>query len=473
MTGSPWPSPVALAGRRLVRFDPHVIDGVMCEILTAFHAVPRRGAEAGGILLGRPSGEDMLVVDFKPALSEHRFGPSYLLSETDMRGLEESLDSFRHSGHGGLEVLGFYRSQTRMEASAADGDAELMRRFFREPGRLFLLLTPHRGQAIAAELFMLDGEALRPAAAPATFPPEAAGIPLHGPEIPAPEAQPPASREEALPESPETFSPVDSGAAAQTPPPAEQRQLPAISSTLPGRGVPETSGERAQRRWPVAVAALTVCGLLLGYRSVATKRAAPPTRPRVSAPAIPNAARATPAALIAGQPSPPADAPARHVAVPDALTARAPSPVPAAGQSVPPGNAATPAKNVERDIRAAVAQWAAAVRSGNPQLVAECYASQVERYFDASNVPNDVVRRAAADSAARNGKVAVLRYSGLRVKPQSSTRAIATFRKHWQTAGPHIFAGEQQERLTFSRAGDSWKIVSDEETRIFWTQRGR
>ena len=47
---------------------------------------------------------------------------------------------------------------------------------------------------------------------------------------------------------------------------------------------------------------------------------------------------------------------------------------------------------------------------------------------------------------------------------------MATFRRHWQTAGPKIYAGEEQERLVFVKYEDGWKIASEELTKTYWTQ---
>jgi len=55
----------------------------------------------------------------------------------------------------------------------------------------------------------------------------------------------------------------------------------------------------------------------------------------------------------------------------------------------------------------------------------------------------------------------------------SENRAIASFRKHWQTSGPKVFAGEEQERVTFIKAESAWKIASQEETKVYWSQPPR
>ena len=199
--------------------------------------------------------------------------------------------------------------------------------------------------------------------------------------------------------------------------------------------------------WVAAVAALTIAAAVLGYRSVGS----------TNAPTAPVAVPSTPAV----PPTPVSDP------IP------APAPVPAtpiaADAALPP--AVSP--ETERGIRNAIAQWERAVRSGDPNLIAACYSSQLDRYFNQQNPSNDEVRRAAVQSVARYGKTAILRISDLTLTPVSEGRAVASFRKHWQTSGPRIFAREEQERLTFVKSEDVWKIASEEETKVYWTHRPR
>ncbi len=199
--------------------------------------------------------------------------------------------------------------------------------------------------------------------------------------------------------------------------------------------------------WVAAVAALTIAAAVLGYRSVGSTSA--PTAP-VAVPSTP----AVPPTPVSDPIPPPAPAPATPTA---------------ADLAIPP--AVSP--ETERGIRNAIAQWERAARSGDPNLIAACYASQLDRYFNRQNPSNDEVRRAAVQSVARYGKTAILRISDLTLTPVSEDRAVASFRKHWQTSGPRIFAREEQERLIFVKSEDAWKIASEEETKVYWTHRPR
>jgi len=417
-----------------VSFERRVTSGISIEVLNAFHAAPG-GNEAGGILLGDRSGEPIMVEDFEPVLCEHTAGPSYALSDEDLRGLEESVQWFGTSDAGGLQVLGFYRSHARPDSSIDERDNQLMSRFFAAPGSLFLLLKPGRGEIITAELFILAEGALRPAGHPMAFPSDTGILAGVSSARPGPVRNPPAPDAAAKPAAVPPEKVADAAILRPSLPPSRRRQV-------------ETQEMAAGNwTWIAALIALTLAAAVLGYRSVGAGTAETP--PDI----IPSATSAleTPAS----NPMP----------APDPVTA---APVAAATAPQP---AVSP--EAEQGIREALAQWERAVLSGDPDLVAACYASRLDRYFQQRNSSNDEVRRAAVQSVARYGKPAILRITDLTLTPVSADRATASFRKHWQTSGPRIFAGEEQERLIFVKTEAAWKIASEEETKVFWTQRPR
>ena len=72
-------------------------------------ALPRGGVEVGGLLVGAKSGGSPVTVEQAVPLStEHRFGPAFHLSPTDIEGLEQAIASAHHDQT--HTVLGFYRS---------------------------------------------------------------------------------------------------------------------------------------------------------------------------------------------------------------------------------------------------------------------------------------------------------------------------------------------------------------------------
>src|SRR5438132_14273250 len=81
-----WNSP---RNSMTIRLDVDTARRLALVVKGGFEALPTRGLEVGGLLLGRSTPEDRpttIIEDFEPIESEHRRGPSYTLSEKD-RGL--------------------------------------------------------------------------------------------------------------------------------------------------------------------------------------------------------------------------------------------------------------------------------------------------------------------------------------------------------------------------------------------------
>src|SRR6266568_1463880 len=90
-----------------------VIDRMLPDILRGLGALRRRGAEVGGILLGRSdpgSPERVGILDFEAVPSEYLTGPSYNLSENDLVAFEAALSLRQSDPESGLSPVGFYRS---------------------------------------------------------------------------------------------------------------------------------------------------------------------------------------------------------------------------------------------------------------------------------------------------------------------------------------------------------------------------
>jgi hypothetical protein len=122
-----------------------VVRQLSLEALEALKAVPRRGLEIGGILLGpvktEEQGTTLEVEAYQAVLSEHRSGPSYRLSEVDLAHLDQTIGNYQ-------EIAGFYRTHTRSEELESDAEdlAILQRCCTGRPG-IFLLIQPARGMA--------------------------------------------------------------------------------------------------------------------------------------------------------------------------------------------------------------------------------------------------------------------------------------------------------------------------------------
>ena len=361
---APESPPIAIRRRAM--------EGIHQEVSEAFAAAPHRGAETGGILLGRCEEDRIVVEDFEPVPSEHRFGPSYRLSDTDRQLLQETVEWFRGGAQPGLSVLGFYRSHTLPEVELCQEDEDLMRAHFGAAEDLVLLVKPSLMGTSEADFFIRRCGRLAPP--PAMDPPPA-------PDRPAMAWPPPRPRLEPEPERP------------------------------------------ARRRWPWYTAAtlLGLAGGALGYlwwhpdtgvERIAVTTAAPP------------AARP----IVEGTPAPPE---------PDTA-----------------------------GIHELLDRWAGALKRGDVEAAAQCYAPVVSTYFTRHNVTREGVRQSIRQARARYGRLDVYRISGLGITPVSDSRAVATFRKHWRTSGRGRSAGEEEERMTLVRTEGAWQISSEQaETR--------
>jgi hypothetical protein len=127
-----------------IHIQPDVIGRLRTECLAALKRVPRRGLEIGGILLGRTETVEYTttfwIQDFQPVESEHRWGPSYVLSDSDFAVLRTAL------AKNGAACLGVYRSQTRSgQIAIENSDIELFDKSFCAGDALFLMVAPLSG----------------------------------------------------------------------------------------------------------------------------------------------------------------------------------------------------------------------------------------------------------------------------------------------------------------------------------------
>jgi hypothetical protein len=137
-----------------IHIPSDVIRRLEAESWIGFKRVPRRGLEIGGILLGRTeTGDDITtfwIDGFQQVESEHRSGPSYVLSESDFSHLQEALAKNKSAS------LGIFRSQTRSEQLVLqEPDVKLFGRCFENGPAVFLMLGPVPG--IAAFFAQADG----------------------------------------------------------------------------------------------------------------------------------------------------------------------------------------------------------------------------------------------------------------------------------------------------------------------------
>lgn len=139
-----------------------VVDRMLLEVMKGFGAVPRRGAEVGGLLVGlREQVDDQTtvqVVDFEPVACEHAQGPSYLLSANDLNGWREAIERVNAGPH---RIIGYYRSHTRDGLHLATEDLALLDAHFASRDLISLIVKPYATRASVAGFFFWEGDTLR------------------------------------------------------------------------------------------------------------------------------------------------------------------------------------------------------------------------------------------------------------------------------------------------------------------------
>lgn len=139
-----------------VRVSLAVIDQLDAAVMKGFRSVPERGAEIGGVLFGHvaASEEEALVYveGYEPVECEYRRGASYVLSQADRRRLERTL----RKGSAARQVVGFYRSHTRLGLYLDQDDFSLIQSYFPGAHQVFLLMRPHAGKPTTAGLFFWE-----------------------------------------------------------------------------------------------------------------------------------------------------------------------------------------------------------------------------------------------------------------------------------------------------------------------------
>ena len=140
------------------------VDKLLVEIMKGFGSIPRRGAEVGGLLLGKSETRDgelhITVQDFHPVLCEHAGGPSYNLSARDVSEFESALRQLGTTADEEgqpFSVVGHYRSHTRDSLGMSDEDIDLMDEHLPGEGKIMMLVKPFATRVSTAGIFFREG----------------------------------------------------------------------------------------------------------------------------------------------------------------------------------------------------------------------------------------------------------------------------------------------------------------------------
>lgn len=143
----------------VVHLRLEVVDRMLADVMRGFGAVPKRGAEVGGVLIGTIEQGDQTVVrieDFEPVTCEYKRGPSYLLVEEDRALFEEAARRWQPDDSRTTYAVGFYRSHTREGMALSIEDIELMDECFPSPAHVALLIRPYATKVSSAGFFFRE-----------------------------------------------------------------------------------------------------------------------------------------------------------------------------------------------------------------------------------------------------------------------------------------------------------------------------
>ena len=126
-----------------IQLSLDVVDRLQQDVIRGFGAVPRRGAEVGGLLLGTVEADSHVVriEDYELVPIEYKRGPSYLLSEEDALSFHAAVEQWRKP-ESQLRLIGYFRSHTRDGVGLGEEDLQLLAKHCPEPETVVLLIRP-------------------------------------------------------------------------------------------------------------------------------------------------------------------------------------------------------------------------------------------------------------------------------------------------------------------------------------------
>jgi hypothetical protein len=232
-----------------IRLD--VVDRLAAEVMRGFGAVPKRGAEVGGVLIGttRPGVPAIVRIDdFEAVPCEYRRGPSYLFTEEDGRDFEDCWNRLQPSSSPSAYTVGYFRSHTRDGFSLEAEDLELLDQFFPGPSQVALLIKPYATRVSVGAFFVRE-HGVFPEETPLEFP---------------------LRRRELLGEEAPARRPLAEGRRAERRPRIEENPQTAFGFSEPARDAPPVAEPvRAWRSgwvWLPLTFLFLLLGVALGYQ---------------------------------------------------------------------------------------------------------------------------------------------------------------------------------------------------------------
>lgn len=149
-----------------------VVDTLNRQVMEAFKALPVRGAEVGGLLLGyveRAANTVVYIQGHVPVPCSYAHGPSYRLTPDEESRFAEIIAQPR-AAVGQLSIVGLYRSHTRKDLSLNAEDLALWESCLPTETSMFLLVRPFASRANVGGIFFRERGQVRESKSYLEFP---------------------------------------------------------------------------------------------------------------------------------------------------------------------------------------------------------------------------------------------------------------------------------------------------------------
>src|SRR3954451_16507210 len=137
-----WAKP---GGGFSIRYALRVFHEIEFVVGESFRRIPHGGIENGGLLFGHRQPDGIEIAAFRAIECEHAFGPTFVLSEKDVEGVRQQLQSYKAEPEiTELEVLGWFISHSRSGLRLTDREKEIFIDLFPDAWQVTLLAKPEK-----------------------------------------------------------------------------------------------------------------------------------------------------------------------------------------------------------------------------------------------------------------------------------------------------------------------------------------
>jgi len=136
-------------------------------------------------------------------------------------------------------------------------------------------------------------------------------------------------------------------------------------------------------------------------------------------------------------------------------------------EPLPQPDAAAPVAGVNDLLE----RWRETVMRGDVNAHTILYAPRMDQFFRRRNVTRETVHREKTRMMELYPEVNRYDISDVKVESSKPGEAVVSFRKDWDMRGDRPFSGAERQRLKLRRISGDWKIVSEEELKVYWVKR--